>query len=268
MHHITWAEAFQQTAHKPEFAAALAAVRPYRHIKRRAGGQANHHDQSGQRKAYSRRLGAGLGIALLVFWGIGHRYPGAIHQLDRAPTPQPLRQRLLAEQTTCFTCQRTDHLQRQALARSAVPAGTNAAWPQTIGRALRSPAVDRLLTRAIGLQHLAHEHRQRNRWRIQPLAVLGQQRLGRLQQLRTRQHVEELHRLGRPRPASDTGSTLMQNDSGVTIHGGWPSERWFGCVVTTILSIHGSATSFCLQIQVLTPVTSTSCGLCKCHSTY
>ena len=45
-------------------------------------------------------------------------------------------------------------------------------------------------------------------------------------------------------------------------------ERWFGCVVTTILSIHGSVTSFCIQIQVFTPVTSTSCRLCKCHSPY
>jgi hypothetical protein len=158
---------------------------------------------------------------------------------------------------------RTGHLQGQALACPAVPAGTNAVWPQTIGRALRCPAVDRLLARAISLQHLAHEHGQRNRWRIQPLAVLGQQRFGRLKQLRTRQHVEELDRLGRSRPASDTAATLMQNVSGITIHGGWPPKRWFGCVVTTILSIHGSATSFCLQIQMLMPVTSTSFGLCK-----
>lgn len=210
MHHIAWAEAFEQTAHQPEFAAAFAAVGPCRPIERCASGQANHHDQPRQGKAYPGGLGAGLGITLLVLRRIGHRDPGAVHPLDRAPTPAPLRQRLLAEQTACFARERTDHLQRQALARPAKPAGTNAAWGEPIGRALRCPAVDRLLARPIGLQHLAHEHRQRNRRRIQPLAVLGQQRFGGLEQLRTRQHVEEFHRLGRPRPASDMDLTLMQ----------------------------------------------------------
>ena len=154
-----------------------------------------------------------------------------IHQFDRATAPQPLRQCLAVEHSACFARERADHLQRQALARPAVPAGTNAAWGEPIGGALRCPAVDRLLARAVSLQHLAHEHRQRNRWRIQPLAVLGQHRLGRLKQLRTGQHVEELHRLGCPRPACDSVPTLMQSAAGITIHGGWPSERWFGSFV-------------------------------------
>ena len=110
-HHITWGEALEQVAHKTEFAGALAAVWPYRCIERGASSQANHHDQSCQWKADSKGLAAGLGIALLVLWGIWHRYAGAVHQLHRTPTPQPWRQRLLAEQTACCACQRTDHLQ-------------------------------------------------------------------------------------------------------------------------------------------------------------
>ena len=103
-----------------------------------------------------------------------------------------------------------------------------------------------------GLQRLAHEHRQRHRWRIQPLAVLGQQRFARVQQLRTRQHVEELHRFGRSRAPSNASLTLMQNASGITIHGGRPSERWFGCFVNKHRINPWSATSLC--IQALTPV--------------
>nr|ACN62951.1 putative IS4 family transposase [Diaphorobacter sp. PCA039] len=255
-HHIAWGEAFEQAAHQSEFAAALAAVGSYRHIKRRAAGQANHHDKSRQRKTHSGRLGVGLGIQGLVLRSIGHRDPGAIDQFDRTPAPQPWRQRLLAEQAPCFARERTDHLQRQALARPAVSAGANAARAQTIGCALRCPAVDRLLARAIGLQHLTHEHGQRNRGRIEPLAMLRQQRFGCRQQFRAGQHVEELHRRGCPCPASDPASTLMQSASCITIHGGWPFERWFGSFVTTILSIPWSATSFFLQIQMLTPVTS------------
>jgi hypothetical protein len=72
-------------------------------------------------------------------------------------------------------------------------------------------------------------------------AVLGQQSFGHLQQIWTRQDVEKLHRLGCFGLASDTGSTLMQYVSSVTIHGGWSSERWFGRFVTTILSIPWSA---------------------------
>jgi len=85
---------------------------------------------------------------------------------SRAPAPQPWRQRLLAEQAACLARQCTDHLQGQPLASPAIPTGANAARAQTIGRALRCPAVDRLLARSIGLQRLAHEHRQRNRRRI------------------------------------------------------------------------------------------------------
>jgi chromate transport protein ChrA len=39
----------------------------------------------------------------------------------------------------------------------------------------------------------------------------------------------------------------MQSASGITIHAGWLEERWFGCLVTTILSILGSATLVCNQ---------------------
>ena len=61
-HHITWAEAIEQAAHQSEFTGALAAVWPYRCIQRRASGQANHHDQSGQWKANPGCLAAGLGV--------------------------------------------------------------------------------------------------------------------------------------------------------------------------------------------------------------
>ena len=50
-HHIASGEASEQGAHQPEFAAAFAAVWPEGRIERRAAGQANHQDQSGQGKA-------------------------------------------------------------------------------------------------------------------------------------------------------------------------------------------------------------------------
>ncbi len=55
---------------------------------------------------------------------------------------------------------------------------------------------------------------------VQPLGVLGQQRFGRLDQRRARQcqRVEELHRLGRSRPAPDTASLSMHVTAGITIH--------------------------------------------------
>ena len=53
---------------------------------------------------------------------------------------------------------------------------------------------------------------------VQPLAVFGQQRFGRLDQRRARQHVEELHRLGRSHSALDKASLLMQVTAGNTIH--------------------------------------------------
>jgi len=74
MHHIVWGEAFEQTAHEPEFAAAFAAVWPHPQIKRRASYQANHHDQSCQRKTDPGAwvLGwAGLGWAGLGWAGLG-----------------------------------------------------------------------------------------------------------------------------------------------------------------------------------------------------
>ena len=222
MHHIAWVEALEQAAHQAEFSAAFALIRPDRRIQRSTGGQANHHDQARQRKTNTSGLRAGLGIHRLVLRGVGHRQSGAIHQLDCTTAPAPLRQRLLAEQQARLARERTDQLQRQPLARPAIAAGANATSAQTIGRALRGPPVDRLLARAIGLQNLPHEDRQRHRRRIQPLSVLGQQRFGRLQQLRTRQQVEELHGLGRLRAAIDAASALMQNALTSTIHAGWP----------------------------------------------
>ena len=79
-------------------------------------------------------------------------------------------------------------------------------------------------------------------------------RAARLKQLRTRQDVEEFHRLGRSRSAFNAATTLMQNALGITIHGGWPSERWFGCFVNNHPIDPGSATSLCLQVQALTRV--------------
>ena len=55
---FTWATALEQTVHQTQFTAAFATVGPDRHVERRTGGQANHHDQSRQRKADPRCLGA------------------------------------------------------------------------------------------------------------------------------------------------------------------------------------------------------------------
>jgi hypothetical protein len=120
------------------------------------------------REPHAVSLRAGLGIYGLVLRGLGHGQPGAARQLGRSASPQLARVRLLVEQA--------------ALTRSALPAGANAASPQATGGSLRYPAIDRLLTRSRGLQCLTHEHLQRHRRRVQPLAVYRQRRLGGLQQ--------------------------------------------------------------------------------------
>ena len=78
----------------------------------------------------------------MVLRRIGHRQSGAVHQLDRAPAPQPWCQSLLAEQPACLARERTDHLQWQPLASPAIAAGANAARAQAIGGALGRAGVD------------------------------------------------------------------------------------------------------------------------------
>jgi hypothetical protein len=77
---------------------------------------------------------AELGIHGLVLRGIGHGQPGAVHPLDRSASPEPALVRLLAEQAVRVARQRTDHLQRQVLTRSAIPTGPDSASSQAIGR--------------------------------------------------------------------------------------------------------------------------------------
>ena len=113
-HHVARAQGLEHLAHQVVLTSAFALVRPDGGIQRRTGGQADHHNQSGQRESHASRLCAGLGIHGLVLRGIGHGQAGAIDQLDRSTTPQPLGVRLVAEHAPRLAYEPTRHLQWQA----------------------------------------------------------------------------------------------------------------------------------------------------------
>src|ERR1019366_7108697 len=131
-----------------------------------------------------------------------------------------------------------------SLARFAVRTRIDALHAQAFRRTLRRPTVHGLLTRAVLTQHLTHEHRQRERRRIQPFAVLGQQRIGHLQQLRGGEQIEKIHSLHFTTAAAEVLGMLLRKKLGITIAQGWPS-RWLRCcVVTTSYQSRWSAFSF------------------------
>ncbi len=210
-------------------------MRTERRVDQRTARQAQHTDHARQRKAYSFGLTTRLGIVRLVLCGIRHRYPGPIDQLHHPAAPAPTVVCPFAQQPTRRAREGRHHLNRQALPRFAVRSRANTLCAQPFRQPLRCPAVHRLLARAILVQHLAHEHRQRHGRRIQPLSMLGQVLLRSPEQLRAGQQVEEIHRRGLSHPAANAPSTLLCSKLKTTIYQGWPRGRQGGCVVTNIL---------------------------------
>ena len=221
-HHITRPESRTQPANEPQLTGALAAVGTDRCVQRRTRGQTNHHDDTRQRKAHARSLAARLRITRLILIGVRHRDAAAVDQLHRSASPTPPRQCPCMQLPARLARQAADHRHRQSRTRPAIATGASAARLQSTGHALRRPAVDRLLARTVCIERLANEHRQRHRRRIHPFAVLGRQRFGRFKQLRARQHVEEIYRLGRFRSTLNCLATLMLAASRITIHGDCP----------------------------------------------
>jgi hypothetical protein len=158
----------------------------------------------------------------LVLGRVRHRDAGTVSQLHGSTAPPPTTLRLSGQLAACLARQRRYHLKRQTLTRLAVRSGADALHTQAFRGALRRPRIDRSLTGAIGLQVLLHEHRQRDGRRIQPLAMLGQIRLRDLQQLRPRQHVEEIHRADLMYLSTDAVSMLLRLKAGITIDQGRP----------------------------------------------
>jgi hypothetical protein len=159
--------------------------------------------------------------------------------------------------------ERIDHRDWQSLARLAVSTRINTPHAQAFRRALRGPAVHRLLARTVFVQHLSHEHRQRHGRRIQPLAMLGQQQIGHLQKFRSGEKIEKIHRLDFTSPAADVCGMLLRKKLGITITQGWPSWLRLLCG-NNILPI--SVVSLLLQFQSVSLTRKYRRGLSQCHS--
>jgi len=67
--------------------------------------------------------------------------------------------------------------------------------------------------------------------------MLGQMRLGHLQQLRTGKQIEKIHRLEPPCASVNLLSLLLGLKLSITLSQGWPRGWLGGCVVTNILPI-------------------------------
>ncbi len=92
--------------------------------------------------------------------------------------------------------------------------------------------------------------------------MLGQMRLGHLQQLRPGQQVKEIHRTGLANLPTDTTLMLLRTKSDITIPQGWSPGWRFGCVVTTILPIWASLPPL---FQSLSSANQSRWRLSKCH---
>src|SRR6185312_3798937 len=196
--------------------------------------QTHDCDQSGQRKTYPFTLTAGLRITALIGRGIRHGYTGAVSQLHRPTLPKPAGLGPLTQHAATGTGQGGDHLQRQSRARPAIGSSAHAVHTQPLSHSLRRPVVDGSLARAILVQRLLHKHRQRQGRRIQPFAMLRQETLCHLQQLRTGEQIEEIDRTGSLNPLLNAISMLMGVETDITITQGYGLRGWRGgCVTTT-----------------------------------
>ena len=85
--YVARVQGLEHLARQSVLASAFALMRPDGGIKRRTGGQTDHHHQSRQRKSHTSSLRAGLGIHGLVLGGIGawsDRCHRSASPLDRA----------------------------------------------------------------------------------------------------------------------------------------------------------------------------------------
>jgi hypothetical protein len=263
-HHIPGREDRGQPAPQTQLARALTSMGPHRRIQQRPRRQADHSDQARQRRAHTGTLARGLRIARLVRGGVGHQNAGAIDQFHAPTPPAPTRLCALAQQHASVASQGADHLQRQSLASLAVGSGIDAVDTQAFHRTLRSPAIHRLLTRPILAQDLSHEHRQRQRWRIQPFTMFRQQRLGHLQQFWRGEQVEEIHRRDRTGVVGDASGVLLGDKARITITQGWPS-RWEKMLCgNNILLL--SEVSLLFNFQYISRAFKSRVGLSQCHS--
>jgi len=94
-------------------------------------------------------------------------------------------------------------------------------------------------------------------------AMLGQQRIGHLQQLRARKQVEKIHRLDLTNAAADVFGLLLRKTLGITITQGWPSWLRLLCGNNILTS---SGVSLLLQFQSISYMRKYRCGLTQCHS--
>src|SRR6185312_14602386 len=140
-----------------------------------------------------------------------------------------------------------DHLQRQPRSSPAIRPGAHAVHAQAFSHTLRRPVIDGSLARAILVQRLLHEHRQSQRWWIQPLAMFGQKALGHLQQLRAGEQIEEIDRAGVLDPPLDSISMLLEVETDITIEQGCSLRGWRGGCVTT--TSYQSRLAFPLSLQ-------------------
>ena len=144
------------------------------------------------------------------------------------------------------------HLNGQALARLAVSSSIDTLHTQTFRCTLRGPACHRFLARAVFVQRLHHEHRQRHlRW-IQPFPMLGQIRIGHLQKRRPREQIEKIHRFDLAHAAADTLCMLMGFKLSVTIAQGWPRGCWRVMCGNNILPISVASLHLLFQSLITT----------------
>jgi hypothetical protein len=66
------------------------------------------------------------------------------------------------------------------------------------------------LARAVGLQRLLDEHRQYNRWRVEPFPMLWQMRLGHFQKQGPSKHVEKIHGMSVSNALADPFAMLLK----------------------------------------------------------
>jgi len=103
------------------------------------------------------------------------------------------------------------------LSSAAIGAGRCAARRQTVRHPFDLVAIDRRLTRRVGVQGLRHEQRQGNGWRVQPLPVRGRMLIDDTKQLRRGQKIGKLVPVKRLCLRFERG-LLMQARSTITVH--------------------------------------------------
>jgi len=220
--HVPGMERAKQRARESQLAVPGPAKGAAGGREHRTAGQTVHGAQTRQRETHAFGLAGRLREGRLVARRVRHRHAGPIEKLDVSIAPAPAAGSPFAEQSSALAAQRLQHRKRQPAAGAAVATGAHALGREALGGAAGRPAVHRTLTGSVGREHLAQEHRERHRRWIQPLAVLGQVRLGDLQQLGTGQGVEQIHRRAAACSAVKARALLPSREGVFTMTHGWP----------------------------------------------